>query len=594
MTSGKKIVSKIGAIFCRKNSPKTPTKDERPKQKGLSIHYLSTTFADEVKVYNRKINTAIIESSDDSYDPFVEESFSEESSSEEIETNYINSTKIKVYELEDLNNDKNGFIRAKGENVVCPRDGKLGAAFVDCVQGEDNVGIANIMISYSWGETIEDIIDVLEQFVARKKLDRKRSYVWICCLCNNQHRVVDRRKNNKEVPFEEFKDTFESQVNGVDHIVALMSPWDKPQYLTRVWCVFEMHTAYKNGRDISIEIPSGEREKFKETAMNLQGSSKFLDLLGNTKIEDAEASVEADKVNILNLVRAEVGTATLNNDVNTLYRKWIVTCLNTIVSELDEKLKEDKYGGMSVYSLLYAFNNIGDVFYEAGEYESAMDCFKNYHELCSEEFGSTHVLVTLSYNNLARVHHYLKEYDQAIEFYKKCIAISEDIYGPDYFDNANGYFNIGLVYIEKKEWEKALEYLEQCREINEKILGKENYITASVYVPIGEVLAEKGDYDTALKLLDDTLDLRKKTIENFDQTIEAAETYSAIGRAHEKKGDIDMALDYYSMSLRIYEKVHGANHPETIKVYNRISSSYEHKGDAAKALEYSQKAKQEE
>jgi hypothetical protein len=91
------------------------------------------------------------------------------------------------------------MIRAKGENVVCPQDGKLGAAFVDCVQGEDDVGIANIMISYTWGDTIKDIIDILEQFIDRKKLDPKRSYVWICCLCNNQHRVVNHRKNNEEV-----------------------------------------------------------------------------------------------------------------------------------------------------------------------------------------------------------------------------------------------------------------------------------------------------------------------------------------------------------------------------------------------------------
>jgi hypothetical protein len=59
------------------------------------------------------------------------------------------------------------------------------------------------MISYTWGHTIEDIIDILETaFVARKKLDPKRSYMWICCLCNNQHRVVDCKKNNEEVPFE--------------------------------------------------------------------------------------------------------------------------------------------------------------------------------------------------------------------------------------------------------------------------------------------------------------------------------------------------------------------------------------------------------
>ena len=35
--------------------------------------------------------------------------------------------------------------------VICPRDGKRGAAYVDTLSGEDNVGIADALLSYSWG-----------------------------------------------------------------------------------------------------------------------------------------------------------------------------------------------------------------------------------------------------------------------------------------------------------------------------------------------------------------------------------------------------------------------------------------------------------
>jgi hypothetical protein len=96
MTSSKKIVSKIGAIFCRKILQKLQQRMKGQNKKGLSIHYLSTTFADEVKVYNRKINTAIIE---------VGWKWSWELSecTDKVETtNNINSTKIAIYNLEDL------------------------------------------------------------------------------------------------------------------------------------------------------------------------------------------------------------------------------------------------------------------------------------------------------------------------------------------------------------------------------------------------------------------------------------------------------------------------------------------------------------
>jgi hypothetical protein len=35
--------------------------------------------------------------------------------------------------------------------VLCPIDGQLGAAYVHCLGGKDEVGDANFMLSYSWG-----------------------------------------------------------------------------------------------------------------------------------------------------------------------------------------------------------------------------------------------------------------------------------------------------------------------------------------------------------------------------------------------------------------------------------------------------------
>jgi hypothetical protein len=59
--------------------------------------------------------------------------------------------KSKIYDLENTLEEKNGFIR------FC-------FAYVDCIQGEDNIGEANVMISYTWKNTVREIIDVLDQF----------------------------------------------------------------------------------------------------------------------------------------------------------------------------------------------------------------------------------------------------------------------------------------------------------------------------------------------------------------------------------------------------------------------------------------------
>ena len=152
----------------------------------------------------------------------------------------------KIYQIENLNHAEHGAIRAKGANVICPQDGNIGASYVDSLQGEDNVGKANRMLSYSWGYTIGDIVDTLVDYCESEKLNPKRIYVWICCLCNNQHRVYENKRKGVSVPFEEFQSTFYKCVTGIKHVLPMMEPWLKPKYLTRIWCIFEIFTATTN------------------------------------------------------------------------------------------------------------------------------------------------------------------------------------------------------------------------------------------------------------------------------------------------------------------------------------------------------------
>ncbi|GFH49731.1 hypothetical protein CTEN210_06207 [Chaetoceros tenuissimus] len=47
------------------------------------------------------------------------------------------------------------IIKEIGKEKICPRDGKVGAAYVDCLEGEDHVGNATFMVSYAWAYKLE-------------------------------------------------------------------------------------------------------------------------------------------------------------------------------------------------------------------------------------------------------------------------------------------------------------------------------------------------------------------------------------------------------------------------------------------------------
>ena len=158
--------------------------------------------------------------------------------------------------------------------------------------------------------------------------------MWICCLCNNQHRVGD------DVPFTRFHEIFHNTVVGVGHILAMMAPWDAPLYLTRVWCIFEIHTA-NTADDVQTEIIMPPREKDNMLA-SLQDYNNLVKALSGTHIESAEASKESDRTNIMKLVNRVEREQAFDMDCEFL------------IKEIDTSLLNSK---VELYSL-YAFSGI--------------------------------------------------------------------------------------------------------------------------------------------------------------------------------------------------------------------------------------------
>lgn len=99
--------------------------------------------------------------------------------------------------------------------MVRSQDSLIGSAFVDTVRGEDNVGPATHMLSYTWKYKIGDIVDSLQHWSTDMLLDPKRLDIWMCWACVNQHRVQEMRQKGEVVPFQQFKEVFEGRVKSI-------------------------------------------------------------------------------------------------------------------------------------------------------------------------------------------------------------------------------------------------------------------------------------------------------------------------------------------------------------------------------------------
>ena len=81
------------------------------------------------------------------------------------------------------------YAKPASADIVCPRDGEMGSAYVDTLVGVDNVGMAKALLSYSWGYLVAEVAAALSTWCKRTERDPKQTPIWICSLCLNQHRL---------------------------------------------------------------------------------------------------------------------------------------------------------------------------------------------------------------------------------------------------------------------------------------------------------------------------------------------------------------------------------------------------------------------
>jgi hypothetical protein len=319
---------------------------------GVSVHFLQNNFLNEVRNFRKKGGGFLFGGG-------------------------LNDSST-IYDIEDLGNlNENGVVRSKGLGIKCPITNKKGAAYVHCLSGEDNVGQATHMLSYTWGYKIGDIVETLVNFCNSNGLDPKRTYIWICFLCVNQHRVIENRKNGINTPFTEFRDLFQKRVTDIGHILIMMAPWNDPVYLKRVWCILELYTANIKSCKIDIVMPEREHLALASTFMkDTDGAAnKLFEAVSSIDVKNADAFAPADRECILKLVEDNPGYTEFNKIISRLMRHCMTKTLHEIAA---------KNGKMKRRKIQLGFNDLE--LFQVNLSQYIVKCVK----FDEKEFSSTH------------------------------------------------------------------------------------------------------------------------------------------------------------------------------------------------------------
>lgn len=407
--------------------------------------------------------------------------------------------------INDIENEKFGLIRKVGNLVTCPIDGKKGAAYVHCIEGNDRVGTATHILIYASSYTIGDIIATLSVYCQQRNLDPRNTYIWISGFCTNQHRIID----GDSTSFEEINSIVKYRMRGVGNVIAMMTPWNDPGFLKRVWCLYEIFIADTDEIcKMDIAMPPTEQYRLIEamkTGCDQKingGMDTLVTALTNIKIENATASVESDKSNILKAIEKEPSYKALNRHVETLMRSWVkqnlVEFLTNEETEFYQRVEENlkRRGELANYTFY-----IASYFTKLGDHKEAMKFYIKELILVegfprdSEDYI---IRKATCHATIGSGHFYLGDYSSALDNFEKSWKANEELFGTDHQRTATAIFNSAATKVELGDLDGAVKLFNRCVAIYEKLYGKNHNYTMDAHVYLGKILKRKNEIDVAL------------------------------------------------------------------------------------------------
>ena len=123
---------------------------------------------------------------------------------------------------------------------------------------------------------------------------------------------------------------FERQLKSVKYMIAMLDTWERPQYCTRIWTVFEQFTAAKLGVEVKMILPPEQMTSFK-AAMQSNNVSAVTQNLTQIDVENAKASVPKDEETVKALIQQHSSFDAVNKAVKGSMSNWCGEAFTTLV-----------------------------------------------------------------------------------------------------------------------------------------------------------------------------------------------------------------------------------------------------------------------
>jgi hypothetical protein len=179
------------------------------------------------------------------------------------------------------------------EQLVKPATRSLHAAYTEIFKVKEArfVGRANVFVSHAWLCKMTDLLSALRKWLDSLS-DAERAQQWFFWIdifvCNQE--------DSTPKEFDWWKQTFNQSVESIGRTVIVMTPWKKPTYIERAWCLFEFYTTLKCCIPYDVTMSAEDQRVFME---DLKKGNDVVSHILSIDIDRASAKYQKDKDNIM-------------------------------------------------------------------------------------------------------------------------------------------------------------------------------------------------------------------------------------------------------------------------------------------------------
>ncbi|KAH9142805.1 hypothetical protein AeRB84_013144 [Aphanomyces euteiches] len=422
----------------------------------------------------------------------------------------------------------------------------------DPTYGSDYVRPAQWFISHAWTYQFLDVIDALDYFFTENGLADTTAF-WFCMFNNNQHEIQDNQRDSSY-----WFDIFYSSLTSIGNVVMVLSPWNNPETLTRMWCVFEVYASIMANARFEVALGKMQKEEFLKEIV--QQDNAFFRMLARIKSETSETKVEADREFIEAKIRADIGFSRLDRMVFEVMESWIFRTLET-----QSNLPTNAPAMQAKY-----LEALGSIHLNARRYPQAKEHFTRANDIWHQENtpdkwrSQSEVAIAMAVCQEPR-----SEWEP---LFQEALEHQEIELGSDHRDTAItlGYYGVALG--EYNEYSRATELIKRAYESQQKTSANDVMMAIDCCLNIGKMCMFQSNYIEAAKWLEQGYEQSCLVFgPDYKSSLMLRNHLAIVYGVHSRYEDcLNMLLESYNSSVRTF----GPDHIDTWQVLSKSVTVY--------------------